>query len=493
LPFPPKPRESQDEVPWNVPVPVVQADFTPLHATDAGYAVRVDLGRMGPFGFSAPPGEAPRLLYSDLQINADGNAPLRLGSGRAGFLEGKYLKGVGRTLLAANWSDAEDGYHNSGHLLASAAAREYLVSCYLERLGAGDSIVACEGLLLAPLPSGGASYVETLFARRASRGPAPVDRSLQAITVKGAGFARLSNFVWAFVHWKRGARHLADLFLRMTNTLGDPTHAGVEPDTCGPSTLAELLDEAIARTFQHFVRYFQAGVYWGSFHNNFTADGRFLDLETPLVFGGPFVGILSESGELPDTVDLAEHRLFVGFEVLHYLRQVRTFVGFMRERLEWLSRNGWEAGELERTFLRESAEALRERFSPAHLLYNLRALEEKLAGTLFSELAPSPRAMVELEALIDAQCRVYLDVEPRRSGVVRMRPVEMRLAAPEPTFFVEAAVPDFLEDFVGQTSAGRAFNAALCRVDEASDVATALHRLREAEAALIPSPPVRSV
>ena len=49
--------------------------------------------------------------------------------------EDAYLKGMGRTSLAANWSDAEDRCHHSGHMLPSAAAREYLVSRALEGLG----------------------------------------------------------------------------------------------------------------------------------------------------------------------------------------------------------------------------------------------------------------------------------------------------------------------------------------------------------------------
>ena len=52
--------------PWDVPVPLEPADFTPLHAGHERYAVRVSLGRMGPFGFSAPDPEAGPLLHADL-------------------------------------------------------------------------------------------------------------------------------------------------------------------------------------------------------------------------------------------------------------------------------------------------------------------------------------------------------------------------------------------------------------------------------------------
>jgi hypothetical protein len=423
-------------------------------------------------------------LYSDLQTNADNNISLRLGSGRAGFFTGKYLKGVGRTLLAANWSDPADRYHNSGHLLPSAAAREYLVSCYLEEMRAGDALVSCEGLLLAPLPPEARRYVESLFPGWDPSQLAPVNRRLQAITVKGAGFARLSNFAWAFSQWQCGASFLVELLLRMARYLEGPS----QPEAClgdvTPMTLAERMERAIERLVHNFERFFQTGVYWGSFHNNFTADGRFLDLETPIVFGGPFVGLIDSSGKLPESVDLADSRIFVGCEVLHCLRQVRTFLAFLIDRLEWLGRNDVGGGELEQRFLLDTAEALRVRFPHSHWLHDADALGEKLTAALASALALPPGATAELSALVEAQCHVGLNLKPKRTGIVRLVPVETLIANPEPTFSVMAGVPRFLEGLVGQTRAGRAFNVAVGQVDEADDVVTALQRVREAEATI---------
>ncbi|QRN95893.1 hypothetical protein JRI60_43765 [Archangium violaceum] len=470
--------------PWAVPVPVSPSGFTALHASHAGCAVQVDLGRIGSFGFSARPEHEAELLYADLQTNADVNISHRLGSGRAGFYSGKYLKGVGRTLLAANWHHPTDRYHSSGHLLPSAAAREYLVSRYLEELGAGDALVPCEGLLLAPLPPEAERYVESSFSGRDPSQLALADRRLQAISVKPAGFARLSNFAWAFSQWRGGAPFVVQLFLRMARYLGDSSQPEVRPGDVTPETLAERLEGALERLVHHFERYFQAGVYWGSFHNNFTADGRFLDLETPIVFGGPFIGIVAARGKLPESVDLAGSRTFVGCEVLECLRQLRTFLAFLIDRLEWLGRKDWNGGELERRFLWDTAEALRARFPPAHWLHDVGALGEKLTVALTATLALPRKATAELSALVDAQCRVMLNLEPRHTGTVRLVPVEMPLANPEPTFQVVVGVPRFLEGLVGQTRAGRTFNEALGLVDGAENVATALHGLREAEACL---------
>ncbi len=470
--------------PWAVPVPVVPAGFTSLHASHTPCAVQVDLGRIGSFGFSSRPEPEAELLYADLQTNADSNVSLRLGSGRAGFYKGKYLKGVGRTLLAANWNNPADRYHNSGHLLPSAAAREYLVSCYLEARSAGDTFVACEGLLLAPLPPEAGRYIESLFPSGDLRHLAPMDRRLQAITVKGAGFARLSNFTWALSQWQGGAPFLIELLLRMSRYLAGPSQPEAGPGDVTPETLAERLERATGQLVHHFERFFQAGVYWGSFHNNFTADGRFLDLETPFVFGGPFIGVLSTPGKLPESVDLAGPQGFAGCEVLQCLQQVRTFLAFLIDRLEWLGRNSSGASELECRFLLRTAEALRTRFPRSHWLHDVEALGEKLTVALASALALPPGAEAELSALVEAQCHLRLNVKPRRTGTVRLVPVELQIANPEPMLRVVAAVPRFLEDFVGQTRVGRVFNGALAQVDESEDAATALQGLREAEAAI---------
>src|SRR5438128_755594 len=110
---------------WCVPVPVRRSSFTPLHAAHGAYNVEVDLGQIAPFGYAAG-GHDDDLLYADLQTHPTVNVGRRLGSGRAGFYRGKYLKGVGRTQLAGNWSDPRDVYHGTGHMAPSAAVREYI-------------------------------------------------------------------------------------------------------------------------------------------------------------------------------------------------------------------------------------------------------------------------------------------------------------------------------------------------------------------------------
>ena len=143
---------SAAQLPWIVPVPVRRSDFTPLRPADAACNVEVELGRIGAFAHRRRPLPEHALLFADLQLNPDVNANRRFGSGRAGVHAGRYVKGVGRTLLAGNWNDPDDLYHNSGLQLASAGVRELLVSEYLRREGLGRVIVPCEGLLARRLP-----------------------------------------------------------------------------------------------------------------------------------------------------------------------------------------------------------------------------------------------------------------------------------------------------------------------------------------------------
>ncbi|HEX9943664.1 MAG TPA: hypothetical protein VGG03_16765, partial [Thermoanaerobaculia bacterium] len=115
------------EEPWQVPVPLRRSDFVPFDRRHARLNVEVDLAAIATFSSTrrcVPPED---LLYCDLQVDPDASWPRRLGSGRSGFHRGWYLKGIGRTPLAANWNLPLERVHNSGFLLASAAIREHVV------------------------------------------------------------------------------------------------------------------------------------------------------------------------------------------------------------------------------------------------------------------------------------------------------------------------------------------------------------------------------
>ena len=289
--------------------------------------VCVDLSSIKPFGLGAGRVKTEDLLICDLQTNLYSNVTSRLGSGRSGVYRGYYLKGVGRTGLAANWC-GQDYLHNSGHLPASAAVREFVVSCYLSALGLNSTIVPCKGVLLAPLASSLQAYGKTVHAGRLDKSLPKADRHLQSLTVKNADFMRISNFTWLLNHLSpqgmdEGRTSLATLVQLMARGL---SRFGISPENSEaiePTTAAELLASALDQTLSNFESWFEAGVYWGSFRNNLTIDGRFLDLETPIVSGGPFVGVIELEGVHPDLKLTCQ--ALSGSEALLYMAQMSEF------------------------------------------------------------------------------------------------------------------------------------------------------------------------
>jgi hypothetical protein len=462
--------------PWNVAVPVVPGRFAAQRVEHAALAVQVDLGAIGAFGFDRPVPGPEQLLYADLQSNPDSNAPGRLGSGRAGFYRGYYLKGIGRTTLAGNWSDPQDAYHNSGHQLPSAAVREYLVSVYLEACGLGHTIVPCQGLLLGQLPAAAERYVLAMLPGRDAGSIEPVDRRLQAISVKPAGFARFSNFLWALGHARPGLAWTVDFWQRVRFYLG----AAAEGDGSA-GALVTGLARAIERGCAHFAAFVRAGVYWGSFHNNFTADGRFLDLETPVVFGRPFIGLLAESQDALTEVDLASgQRLLCGLELFHHVRQLRAFVRHLASHLVLRQQCGFRLGAAEDAFLGELREALHELLGPGHLLFDGEALKARLHAELCSALALPPAERAYLERVIEAQYDGYFIGHTGRTLVSELRPLPLALAPVEPTFAARAyCLARLAEPMMERLELGRSFQAALHGAGRQVDSAGLLHHLDE--------------
>jgi len=307
------------------------------------FNVRVDLNGIGAFG-RAPAADGGTVLFADLQTNFGRHARGRLGSGRAGFYRGHYLKGVGRTPLAANWN-SPDRFHNSGHLAASSAIREYVASCYLAAHGLEETIVPCEGVLLAELD-------ECMRPAEDAEHAAPVDSHLQAISIKQGDFARFSNLTWLL-------HHLTPIRVEEDNSLAvlaemycagllAPSQLHAPASEIYPARLASLQAAAIDRALRNFEAWFSLGIWWGSFTNNLTLDGRFLDLETPGVAGGGVFGVLVPCGQTGNIV----HSGIIGAEVLGYLAQVRAFLIHMCALLESLP--GW-FDPLEREFAAELA------------------------------------------------------------------------------------------------------------------------------------------
>jgi hypothetical protein len=343
------------------------------------------------------------LLYADFQIVPDYVVPLRLGSGRAGHFRGHYLKGIGRTPLAANWNEPDDRAHATGHLSAYSTVREVVVTWVLDAKGLGHRINRCESFMLAPLDpilrvhqqARGPSDRDEMELRAIGALALPCDQAIQGLTIKGSGFARLSNFVWLLANMDLFSSHdaLVHFFFLFTHYL-DPTRS-LTLEEMSPDRIATELRDAIARTIDAFRDFFAAGVHWAVPQNNITLDGRFLDLDSQEFVGGPFVGLATSERSV--TVPRLDPVNLYGMNVFVYLYQTRVFYKLMRARLALLPSLDNALSSAERDFLEALLEALDACFTPDHPMFEPRVAADIVLGwyAAHCDLGPSARGRVE--------------------------------------------------------------------------------------------------
>lgn len=373
--------QSTNRISWSVPTRLRRAQYASLFADHRRYALETDLSPMGGFSLPVTTGE---FGYADHQLTALHPGARRQGAGRAVFYKGKYLKGVGRTALAGNWDQPRDTVHGTGHLTATSAAREMLISHYLGCKGLEDTIVACEGVLVRELdPEFGAAYRS--YADATDLKAAPADRHLQAITVKNGNFARWSNLSWLAMQSGSEAGDITrwcQLAGYFASSPGDQAARNIDPfaeTRWTPSTVATALCSAVERSVDTLVQHFEAGVYWNSYHNNRSLDGRFLDLELPMLLGEAMVSrIVHTEGSLENDYDYdRDAGLLFGNELLFEAKIMRTAICTMRQRFRLLATEA--ELPVERTFLDQLADALHDTFDQSHWLFDLQAQGETLA------------------------------------------------------------------------------------------------------------------
>jgi len=427
---------SHGQHPWSMPVPVRSGRFESLFSEHRHCNVVVASDRIGSFG--AGPHPAPEnLLYADLQTNLFLNITGRLGSGRSGFYRGLYLKGIGRTVLAGNWTSS-DYVHNTGHLTASSAIREYVISVYLKTVGGEKTIVPCQGVLLGPL-SPELSQLRDLLIRDFPEEALPAaDGAIQAITVKSGTFARISNFAWLLHHLTprsidNGQSSISRFAQLLAAALSD---ADSDPPSdisrISPKYLVTQLETAIERVCKHFQLWLDLGVWWGSFGNNLTLDGRFLDLETPSVAGGVFLGRLGSRRGLGGRTLQSS---IIGTEVFYYLLQMRRFCQLAVRTLSGLPHF---FHPIEQEFAGALAEEIQARLLGENSVIVSRSRALELALKLYWSAVPSlsPAALKKLqEILADKYDRtlgksIYSSPSgrPRLSGI----PLKVPLILSEP-------------------------------------------------------------
>ena len=340
--------------PWLVGVPTREADFVASEPKYQRFARQVDLSRIPVFAAAGKNDlQDSNLGWADAQRAPHAPSSRCPGSGRALFYEGHYLKGVGRTQFAWNWNVRRSIMHGTGHLAATGAVRELLVSDYLEAVGAGHTIVPCVAILTRDMdPEFGDAWRS--YTNEENIRLAPVDRVVQAISVKPAGFMRWSNLIHECLQTDIGHGDLIEPLELLYRGLG-----GQEGDEgITPTAICEAIEAAIARGLDNFQRLYELGVYWHSFNNNFTLDGRFLDLELASVLGqGHPCGIryCGVGEEAPERI--ANLGVVPGEELAFFVRQAQAS---MVEVMRVLAAAGddWRRGDGLREFLRAVAEGM---------------------------------------------------------------------------------------------------------------------------------------
>ncbi|MCH9685511.1 MAG: hypothetical protein K0V04_29025 [Deltaproteobacteria bacterium] len=309
--------------PWLVGIPTREADFVASEPQYQRFARQVDLSAIPVFAAAPRDGVTdPCLGWADAQRAPHAPSSRCPGSGRAIFFEGHYLKGVGRTHFAWNWNVRNSTMHGTGHLAASGAVRELLISDYLEAAGSGSTIVPCVAILVRDM--------ESEFARPWCRyadeeniALAPVDRTVQAISVKPGGFLRWSNIIHELLQTDVGTGALIEPLELLYRGLG----GGGADDGVTPRAICELITAAIERGLANFERLYHHGVYWHSFNNNSTLDGRFLDLELASVLGeGHPCGLRYSETKQASPDRIAGLGVVPGEELAFFVRQTRQSI-----------------------------------------------------------------------------------------------------------------------------------------------------------------------
>lgn len=410
--------------PWHFPVPVRRSRFRAAGPEWTPFNIQVALDRISPFDLDGR--SSDDILLCDYHAPLEGGLPGRLGSGRSGVYRGKYLKGVGRTLAAANWNDGDDRYHGSGHMSVGSALRERLITREVQALGLGRAIVPCEAVLLRPLSSGEQQAVHG-GASSSTVDFTPADASLAALTVKPGDFARFGNIVFALTYFDNSPQWLGRFFLEFDRYLRPPGSRVESEGT--PAEIVDAMDVAFRHGLANFQAFGRAGLLWVFIVGNVSLDGRVLDLETPHYFGAPFVGMRTPLGAA------RSEGTFVGFEELALAASWRRFLAWMLGRLDWMASPTVMAQPEARAFLRSLASAIRRRFSSRHLLHDNRALTTRAVANLQTVWNLPRRDEARLRVLAEHAAGMALRGLPDTTPRTTWTPITPAPAPPTPTRF----------------------------------------------------------
>ena len=175
--------------------------------------------------FFAP--RAERVAFADFQLLPEGASRGRLGAGRGVRLDGWYVKGVGRTQLAANWRVSKDTRHATGqHVSVVGGPRRILDQplCRGERARRRDRPLRWDSR--SRVSALGASACPLLLGLPHGEPIAAIDHRFQALSVKPDGFARfsVSKSPWAMHQLDSAHSAIADIALALRALPGSRAH-----------------------------------------------------------------------------------------------------------------------------------------------------------------------------------------------------------------------------------------------------------------------------
>lgn len=287
-----------------MPVPVTKSAFTHLvGASSDGLNIQTDLSRIPPYDKLRKLYLRQRVAYSDVQLDLFMSRPGRLGAGRAVFYKNKYVKGCGRTPLAMNWNTPN---LSSGHLSCTRALREFFFSQLAVANGLSDCLVPCEAVMAKAAD-------KNLFLGKVGEGDFALDSRFQALSIKPGRFIRASNLAYLLSSLANRSSEDApsqlsasvDHFLSVLyHALQDDLGAvEMPPPDLSAVDWSEVFSRFSENTLARILKATWGGMFLGSYPNNFTLQGRFLDIELGMLVGSPSVCMLSTTKVPFITVD----------------------------------------------------------------------------------------------------------------------------------------------------------------------------------------------
>lgn len=283
------------------------------------------------FAATKPQSKLPskkQIAICDLQRGIGAALEASQGSGRSAFYLNSYHKGIGRTPLVKTWASKENLLHSNGLLYPTSALRELLFSLYLSDT-AEHLINPISNLFLMPSTTYSKDIATQIYAQFKAA-PAPVDIGFTSQTVKNGNFIRFSNL--RYIYNLMGTRFdtpgdcsaLLHLLASIKHGLDKKSHdASVVVE---PTSIQEIINELYCcaiKCIHNVVEINMKGVKLGSLGNNFSLDGRFIDLEVPV-----FTASGTLTTHLPNTtINIAEIFECLGayFQFNYYLQDFKQW------------------------------------------------------------------------------------------------------------------------------------------------------------------------